>query len=136
MRALPFFTDFTDVEIWEALRFADWRQVAPGTAIMRDGDPGNFFCFVADGELVVSKNGTRLTTLSGGECFGEMAIIRRHSHIRSADVVAETVANIVTIRGEALERPPNRAGCTFTRVFSTFSRTGCRSPTSAWRRTS
>ena len=104
LRALPFFTDFTDVEIWEALRFADWRQVAPGTAIMRDGDPGNFFCFVADGELVVSKNGTRLTTLSGGECFGEMAIIRRHSHIRSADVVAETVANIVTIRGEALEK--------------------------------
>ena len=33
-----------------------------------------------------------------------MAIIRRHSHIRSADVVAETAANIVTIRGEALEK--------------------------------
>ena len=102
--ALPFFADFTDVEIWEALRFADWRHVTPGTAIMRDGDPGNFFCFVADGELAVSKNGTRLTTLTGGECFGEMAIIRRHSHIRSADVVAETAANIVTIRGEALEK--------------------------------
>jgi serine/threonine protein kinase len=104
LRALPFFVDFTDVEIWEALRFADWRHVAPGTAIMRDGEPGNFFCFVAEGDLAVSKNGTRLTTLTGGECFGEMAIIRRHSHIRSADVVAETAANIVTIRGEALER--------------------------------
>ena len=104
LRALPFFSDFTDVEIWEALRFADWRHVVPGTAIMRDGDPGNFFCFVADGELAVSKNGTRLTTLTAGECFGEMAIIRRHSHIRSADVVAESAANIVTIRGEALEK--------------------------------
>ena len=104
LRALPFFSDFTDIEIWEALHFADWQHVPPGTLIMRDGNPGNFFCFVADGELAVSKNGTRLTTLTKGECFGEMAIIRRHSHIRSADVVAETEADIITIRGEALEK--------------------------------
>jgi len=117
LRALPFFTDFTDVEIWEALRFADWRHVIPGTAIMRDGEPGNFFCFVADGELAVSKNGTRLTTLTAGECFGEMAIIRRHSHFRSADVVAESAANIVTIRGEALERASESCRMHFYQAF-------------------
>jgi serine/threonine protein kinase len=104
LRALPFFSDFTDVEIWEALRFADWKHVAPGTSIMRDGEPGNFFCFVADGTVTVSKNGTRLTTLTSGECFGEMAIISRHGHVRSADVVAASAANIITIRGEALEK--------------------------------
>jgi len=104
LRALPFFSDFTDVEIWEALRFADWKHVAPGTPIMRDGEPGNFFCFVADGTVAVSKNGTRLTTLASGECFGEMAIISRHGHVRSADVVAASAANIITIRGEALEK--------------------------------
>ena len=104
LRALPFFADFSDVEIWEALRFADWQHVAPGTAIMRDGEPGNFFCFVAEGELTVSKNGTRLTALTAGDCFGEMAVISRHGNVRSADVIAETGANIITIRGEALEK--------------------------------
>jgi CRP-like cAMP-binding protein len=104
LRALPFFSDFTDVEIWEALRFADWKHVVPGTTIMRDGEPGNFFCFVADGTVAVSKNGTRLTTLTSGECFGEMAIISRHGHVRSADVVAASAANIITVRGEALEK--------------------------------
>ena len=104
LRALPFFADFTDVEIWEALRFADWQHVAPGTTIMRDGEPGNFFCFVAEGELTVSKNGTKLTTLSNGDCFGEMAVISRHGNIRSADVIAESGASIITIRGEALEK--------------------------------
>jgi eukaryotic-like serine/threonine-protein kinase len=104
LRALPFFADFTDVEIWEALRFADWKHVASGTTIMRDGEPGNFFCFIADGTVAVSKNGTRLTTLASGECFGEMAIISRHGHVRSADVVADSAANIITIRGEALEK--------------------------------
>ena len=104
LRALPFFADFTDVEIWEALRFADWQHVAPGTTIMRDGEPGNFFCFVAEGELTVSKNGTKLTTLSNGDCFGEMAVISRHGNIRSADVIAESDASILTIRGGALEK--------------------------------
>ena len=104
LRALPFFADFTDVEIWEALRFADWQHVAPGTTIMRDGEPGNFFCFVAEGELTVSKNDTKLTTLSNGDCFGEMAVISRHGNIRSADVIAESDASIITIRGEALEK--------------------------------
>jgi serine/threonine protein kinase len=104
LRALPFFADFSDVEIWEALRFADWQRVAPGTAIIHDGEPGNFFCFVTEGRLTVSKNGKPLTTLGSGECFGEMAIISRHGHIRSADVVADSDVNIVTIRGEALEK--------------------------------
>ena len=104
LRALPFFSDFTDVEIWEAVRFADWKRVTPGTTIMRDGEPGNFFCFVADGELAVSKSGTRLSTLTSGECFGEMAIISRRGHVRSADVIADSEAKIITIRGEALEK--------------------------------
>jgi len=104
LRGLSFFSDFTDVEIWEAVRFADWQHVAPGTTIMRDGEPGNFFCFITDGELAVSKNGTRLTTLAAGECFGEMAIISRHGHVRSADVIADSKATIITVRGEALEK--------------------------------
>lgn len=104
LRALPFFADFSDVEIWEALRFADWQRLAPGTVIIRDGEPGNFFCFVTEGQLTVSKNGTPLTKLGSGECFGEMAIISRHGHVRSADVVADSDVNIVTIRGEALEK--------------------------------
>ena len=104
LRALPFFNDFSDVEVWEALRFADWRDVAPGTALIRDGEPGSSFCFVAEGELAVSKNGVPVTTLGPGECFGEMAVIRRHGHLRSADVTAATAARIVTIRGEALEK--------------------------------
>ena len=33
-----------------------------------------------------------------------MAVISRHGNVRSADVIAETGANIITIRGEALEK--------------------------------
>jgi len=104
LRALPFFSDFSDVEIWEALRFSQWQHVAPGTVIMRDGEAGNFFCFLAAGELQVSKAGKTLNTLSQGACFGEMAVINRQTPLRGADVSALSAADIITIRGEALQK--------------------------------
>lgn len=102
LRALRFFDEFSDVEIWEVVRFSNWDEVAPGTVIMKDGEPGEFFCFLADGEVRVVKQGRTLDTLSTGDCFGEMALISKSNRIRGADVIAQTVARVITIRGAAL----------------------------------
>lgn len=102
LRALEFFDDFSDVEIWEVVRFSRWDVMAPDTVIMKDNEPGDFFAFLLDGELQVTKRGTSLGQLQPGECFGEMAIIRRGDHVRGADVVARTTAKVVTISGDAL----------------------------------
>jgi serine/threonine protein kinase len=104
LRALPFFADFSDVEIWEVLRFSEWRRAAPGTFIMHDGEPGDFFCFLAAGQLKVSKGGKTLNVLVKGDCFGEMAVISRAAPLRGADVAALTTADLITVRGEALEQ--------------------------------
>lgn len=104
LRGLPFFEHFSDVELWEAVRFSQWESVPPGYPIMRDGEAGDFFCFLADGELKVSKNGKTLNILGEGDCFGEMAVINQHAHTRGADVVAFSHAKIITIAGEALQR--------------------------------
>jgi serine/threonine protein kinase len=104
LRGLPFFADFSDIEIWEVLRFSRWSSVSPGAAIMRDGDPGDFFCFLAEGELKVIKNGRILNLLTSGDCFGEMAAISKGTQVRGADVVALTDAKIVTVNGEALRQ--------------------------------
>jgi serine/threonine protein kinase len=103
LRALPFFNEFSDVDLWEVVRFSRWDEVAAGTVIMRDGERGDFFAFLLDGELVVSKVGHALGALVAGECFGEMAIIRRGGHTRGADVVAQTVTRVVTISAQALQ---------------------------------
>lgn len=105
LRNMPFFADFSDAEIWEVLSFSTWERLMPGSTVMRDGEPGDFFCFVAAGELDVSKGGKTLNRLSQGDCFGEMAIINpRHGLMRGADVSATTAADIVTVRGEALQQ--------------------------------
>ncbi|KAB2927866.1 MAG: protein kinase [Dechloromonas sp.] len=104
LRALPFFTDFSDVEIWEVLGFSQWQRVAPGTVVLHDGAPGDAFCFVADGQLKVSKGGKTLNVLCKGDCFGEMAVLNKHARTRNADVTAMTESDIVTFRGEALQQ--------------------------------
>lgn len=102
LRALPFFDDFSDVEIWEIVRFARWEDLAAGTRLMKDGEPGDHFCVVLDGEVRVAKQEHTLGMLGRGEVIGEMAVIdRRHPH-RVADVVAQTPARVVVIPGTAL----------------------------------
>ena len=104
LRALPFFGDFSDVEIWEVVRFSEWQNVEPGAVIMKDGEPGDFFCFLAEGELKVTKNGKILNLLTAGDCFGEMAVISKGAQVRGADVVALTESKVITVRGETLRR--------------------------------
>ena len=101
---LAFFSDFSEVEIWEILRFSHWDNVEPEAIIMREGDLGDFFCFLVEGELKVVKNGHMLNLLTAGECFGEMAVVGKGPHARGADVIALTTAKIVTVDGNALRQ--------------------------------
>jgi serine/threonine protein kinase len=102
LRALAFFDEFSDVEIWEVVRFSRWDVLAPETVVMKDNEPGKFFAFLLAGELSVAKRGVVLGQLAPGDCFGEMAVIRRGDHVRGADVVARTTTKVVTIAADAL----------------------------------
>ncbi len=103
LRAMPFFGQFPDAELWEVLSFARWDRLRPESVVMRDGEDGDFFCFLIGGELKVQKNGRLLNLLTPGDCFGEMAVVTRHGHVRGADVITLTTANVLTIQRKALE---------------------------------
>lgn len=103
LRSLPFFTAFPDAEIWEVVRSSRWQDLAPGDTVMREGEAGRFFCFLAAGELKVTKRGRILNLLTPGEVFGEIAALCRGDRRRSADVVALTPARIITVAATQLE---------------------------------
>lgn len=117
LRALPFFDDFTDIELWEVLRFSRWSQVPPGETIIHDGEAGDFFCFLAEGELKVTKNGKILNLLTAGDCFGEMSVISKGTHFRGADVVALVESKLVTIKGAALIKASDGCRMHFYQAF-------------------
>jgi hypothetical protein len=117
LRSLGFFDQFSDPEIWEIVRFSKWESVEADTAIMTDGEPGDTFCLLFEGELAVVKRGRTISALLPGECFGEMAVIGHHGHVRSADVVARTPAKVITISGAALRQASDACRMHFYEAF-------------------
>lgn len=104
LRALAFFDDFSDVEIWEVLRFAQWEAVVAGTRMMRDGEPGDYFFFILDGEVEISKDARALGRLGRGEIVGEIAVLDRRHPRRVADVIACSDTHIVMVHGQSLRQ--------------------------------
>jgi len=117
LRSLSFFAEFSDVQIWEVVRFSAWDDTAAGTVVMKDGEPGEFFCFLAEGELRVTKRGQMLGILTPGDCFGEMAVTSRNNRTRGADVMAQTRSRLVTIRADALRHASDSCRMHFYQSF-------------------
>jgi len=117
MRALSFFADFTDAQLWEVMRISGWENLAADTPIMQDGDKGEFFCVLASGEVKVTKHKKLLNVLAPGECFGEMAYLARRGNERTADVSTISDAQIIKIRTEELEKASDTCRHRFDRAF-------------------
>jgi eukaryotic-like serine/threonine-protein kinase len=117
LRVMPFFSDFTDAELWEVMRISTWRNVPAGTVIMRDGERGDSFCILAGGEVKVTKRKKLLNVLAPGECFGEMAYLSKSGNERIADVSTMSDARIISIRTEDLERASDACRHRFDRAF-------------------
>ncbi len=116
LRQIPFFAAFSDIEIWEVLRFSEWKDFTENETLIQDGEKGDFFCFVVEGELNVIKNNRLLCSLGAGDCFGEMAVIN-DVHLRIADVVCVTPARIVMVKDAALAQASVACRMNFYKAF-------------------
>lgn len=104
LRGMDFFRHFSDVELWEVLRFATWRRVPRDALLIQEGDIGSAFFILVAGEVKVTKEGRLLNVLRDGECFGEMAYLGKHKFRRTASVVSISDASVIEIRAETLAK--------------------------------
>jgi serine/threonine protein kinase len=102
LRRLEFFEEFSDAELWEVARISSWRRAAAGELLMKEGEPGDFFCILARGQVKVTRKGKLLNLLRPGEPFGEMAYLTRRSQTRGADVTVMAEADIISVPTERL----------------------------------
>jgi tRNA A-37 threonylcarbamoyl transferase component Bud32 len=117
LRNMRFFEPFADPELWEVIAIAQWERVPAGAALVREGEPGDFFCLVIQGEMHVSKNKKQLSVLGPGECFGEMAYLSVSGHERGATVTAARDARIMRVKVGDLGKSSADCRSKFDRAF-------------------
>ncbi|MBL8482268.1 MAG: protein kinase [Rhodocyclaceae bacterium] len=117
LRKLAFFADFSDVEMWEVARMCEIEQASAGTRIVKDGEQGDNFWLLLEGEVQVSKRGRTLAILTSGECFGEMAVMAFNNRTRCADVSTVTEVKLANFSGDALRRASEVCRMRFYQVF-------------------
>ncbi len=117
MRNLSFFHDFGDIELWEVLRISVWGRIPAGTYLVHEGDEGDFFFIIADGEVKVTKGSKTLGIQGAGHCFGEMCYIRQGSTTRTATVMANTPVTLLKIKPGALKNASESCQLRFNRAF-------------------
>jgi rhodanese-related sulfurtransferase len=102
--------DFSDSSVFRALpqqkrdeitRALKTRVVAPGTTIVRQGDPGDSFYIVHSGKIRVfrrDKDGmeTDLSILGPGDSFGEMALLTGEPRSANAETLEETRLTVLS----------------------------------------
>lgn len=81
-------TDFSEQEILDLSKICVERNYKSEEQIIFAGEPSKSFYFLQSGKVSVKlRSGIRLSSLSAGMSFGEMALLE---NIRSADVWADT----------------------------------------------
>jgi hypothetical protein len=98
LRQVPFFRPlpFAIVECLASdLQSATYE---PGDTIIRDGEPGERFYIIAEGQARATKDGKQLREMDAGESFGEIALLRRIP--RTATVTALSRLEVRTLARE------------------------------------
>jgi hypothetical protein len=106
LRALAFFTDFGDVELWEVVHRAHWQRHASGQTLFRKGEEGQHFSILAQGEVAVHREGQVVARLGAGSSLGEMAYLAPNPELRThtVDIIVAKPTTTVSFAPEALDR--------------------------------
>jgi MFS family permease len=99
LRSVPFLAALPAYELERLSRRAEWCEAAPGQVIVAQGEVGDRFFVVAEGQFAVTVDGVRRPGLLGpGTGFGEIALL--HAVPRTATITAETAGRLLTLSAD------------------------------------
>jgi CRP/FNR family transcriptional regulator, cyclic AMP receptor protein len=88
LKRAPLFEGLSRKELVQLARVSEDVEVPPGKVLCKEGQLGREFFVIVDGEVEVTRDGKRVATRTGGEFFGEIALLEDIP--RTATVTAKT----------------------------------------------
>jgi len=106
LRRIKIFAEMEERQLASFLQYMEVVKLLPNATVFSKGEHGDSMYLVLQGEvrarvMVAGKEST-LSTMTVGECFGELAVIDESP--RSADVLANTEAVLLKVSAGALKK--------------------------------
>jgi hypothetical protein len=98
LRTMPLFASLPPPTLDALARSLEFVAVPAGTELIREGDSGDRFYVIADGELEIVRDGRVVATRRRGEGFGEIALM--YDVPRTATVRARTDAQLYALEAD------------------------------------
>jgi CRP/FNR family cyclic AMP-dependent transcriptional regulator len=98
LRSVPLFAGCSKTELRELATTADEIDLRAGHVLTREGRPGREFFVLVDGTVRVTKDGKEIAELSGGDWFGEIALLTKVPRTATVTATSDVRALVVTDR--------------------------------------
>ena len=98
----PLFANCSKRELEEIAHLADEIDLRQGKEMTHQGSPGREFFVLLEGEAEVTKDGRVINELSGGDFFGEIALVSDSP--RTATVTATSPVRALVITDRSFRR--------------------------------
>jgi CRP-like cAMP-binding protein len=102
LASVPLFNGCSKRELEQIGLIADETNVPKGRTLIEQNQPAHEFFALIDGTAEVRRNDRRVSTMSGGDFFGELALIAKTP--RTATVTTTSPARLLVIKGRDFER--------------------------------
>ena len=99
LRSMPIFEHLPPPELEGVAHWLEHREAVAGAVIIRQGDHGDVYYAIAEGEVQVEVDGRAVNRYGRGQGFGEVALLRDAP--RNATVIAVTRCSLFTLEREA-----------------------------------
>ena len=117
LRGMPFFMNFGDVALWEVVHISTWSNIAANTVIIREGELGDSFFLLMDGEVAVTLLDKRITTIKPGGCFGELLYFANRGERRTTTITALGPITVMEVKTKALDAATDGCQVGFNKAF-------------------
>jgi len=117
LRDMPFFQDFGDVALWEAIRIGTWRTIGKDTVVIREGDAEDSFYILLEGKVDVVLKGKSINTIQPGGCFGEILYFTGAAGRRTTTIRTPAPITVLEIKADTLRAATDGCQVAFNKAF-------------------